>query len=211
VRSRLAPDAFSRRISRSSTPALITSVLIDWYEVKRRPFAAPASIRSHGAWQIVVDTCFLRWDKGIPLRATQRLFERTLTNMEGSHRSRALEALAQALGDPELFPDIGNRNRLNLKKDQTFCGLRFTRSGEEFIGVRLQELPSILKGTGSREGLVKMLENAGVLAKGHGGKQTQQLNITVVKANGQRLTKPRLLVLQANKVEAFLDDALQTS
>jgi hypothetical protein len=101
--------------------------------------------------------------------------------------------------------------RANLKKDQTFCGLRFTRSGEEFIGVRLQELPSILKGTGSREGLVKMLENAGVLAKGHGGKQTQQLNITVVKANGQRLTKPRLLVLQANKVEAFLDDALQTS
>lgn len=165
----------------------------------------------YAAGQIAVETRFLRWDKDVPLRATQRLFERALENMEGSHRSRALEALAHALSDPELFPDIGSRNRLELEKNQTFCGLRFTRSGEEFIAIRLQKLPSILNGAGTGDGLVRTLENAGLLAKGHGGKQTQQLNITIVDADGHRLTKPRMLVLQANKVEAFLDDALQAS
>jgi hypothetical protein len=51
----MIPRSVTTASSRQSPPALITSVLIDWYEVKRRPFAAPASIRSHaGAVLFVV-------------------------------------------------------------------------------------------------------------------------------------------------------------
>ena len=120
----------------------------------------------YAAGTIAVNRGFLNWRKSVPFQATRRLFELAMSELDARSPAQHLQALVNALQD---LPDCGNHDYLTLKKGQPFIGLKFRREGKRFIGVRAEELSTIVPGTGAIYALLNALDQAGVLEKGHGG------------------------------------------
>ena len=155
----------------------------------------------YAAGTIAVNAGFLNWRKSVPFKATRRLFELAMSELDARSPAQHLQALVNALQD---LPDCGNRHHVTLKKGQPFIGLKFRREGKRFIGVRAEKLSTIVPGTEAIYALLNALDQAGVLEKGHGGKRAKQVNISVRTGEGETIRKPRLLVMQASKLTDLL-------
>jgi len=98
----------------------------------------------YAAGTIAVNAGFLNWRKSVPFKATRRLFELAMSELDARSPAQHLQALVAALQD---LPDCGNRHHVTLQKGQPFIGLKFRREGKRFIGVRAEKLSTIVPGT----------------------------------------------------------------
>lgn len=156
---------------------------------------------------IAVDTGFLPWEAGLPLRIVRRLYRRALAALQEGCPVEALIALREALSDPAVFPAIGVAKELVLD-DERVAGFRFSRAEGEFVAIRQESLGAVLGKTAEPAVLVGALEEAGVIEGGHGARRGQQLHVRLInRANSCIVTKPRCLVMKADALAAFVEAA----
>ena len=161
----------------------------------------------YAAGQIAVEAGFLKpWEnKGVPLRVTRRLFELAISKID-EEPTKLVSLLAEALQNHSIIPV--QKGRAVLGEGEPFIALRFRRSGKNFIGLRVEELSNLSEGLGGVRSITTLLND--ILEKGHGGKRTQQLNVSIFNEDGTLVTKkPRVLVVRRKKLEQFFSEQLQ--
>ncbi|MEA1831275.1 DUF927 domain-containing protein [Methylobacterium durans] len=162
----------------------------------------------YAAGMIGVRTGFLPWEAGLPNEVVLKLYHGARAAMQVGCAREAIVALAEALNDAAMFPDIGTAKELILDHDAAMVGFRFSKAGDEFVAIRQDGLGALLDKTAEPEALISALAEAGVIELGHGGRRGKQLHVQLInRANGRIIVKPRCLVMKAAPLAAFIEAA----
>jgi hypothetical protein len=154
----------------------------------------------YAAGKLAVDAGLLHWPSDLPLQATMTLYHRARELRLGRDAplDEAFGKLLEALGDRVQVPVVALGNRLNVKDEKTFVGVRVRQNGKPVIGLR-QKGVSNLVGAPMVRRVFERLSKRGAIIKGHGGKTTQQLRVEL-NIGGSTEKKPRFLVIDPKRL-----------
>jgi hypothetical protein len=116
----------------------------------------------------------------------------------------AFGKLLDAIGNRELVRVVALGDRLRVKDERKFVGVRYRQNGKAVIGLRKQGVASLV-GAPMVTPLFERLNERGAVIKGHGGKTTQQLRVEL-NIGGSTEKKPRFLVIDPKRLEAVSGD-----
>ena len=154
----------------------------------------------YAAGAIAAKTKTMPWDVEFVFDVVHRLMNRALANVANELTpQRAVNALRKASSGKGNLPVLKKRH---LHLDQgPIVGFRFQKENRKMIALRREALPNLLGVPESSETIIRMLEKAGVIETGHGGKTTQQVPFTLVTAGGKEAKSLRMVVVDAAKLQ----------
>jgi hypothetical protein len=154
----------------------------------------------YAAGKLAVEAGLLHWSPNLPLRATMTLYHRAreLRLSRDAPLNEAFGKLLDAIGDRALVRAVALGDRLNVKDEKTFVGVRVRQNGRAVIGLRKQGVASLVGAPMVRR-VFERLSKRGAIIKGHGGKTTQQLRVEL-NIGGSTEKKPRFLVIDPKRL-----------
>ena len=170
--------------------------IIDPYQVRiARKFGLV-----YAAGTIACKKKFMPWNEEFVFEVVNLLMRRSLSNViEDISPLRVVKSLFDAVGDKGKLPWLNAERQLKIPDGQV-RGFRWRKKGRVLIAIRRDILPGLVGLSQSSDTIIRLLGEAGVLEKGHGGKTTQQIPFTLVTSKGEEEKSLRMLVIDRKKL-----------